>query len=124
MANNKMNFEEEFRASQVYKTLSETSSNVADKVAHGIGKATDAINSAINGVQQPNSSVKYNGQFNYDPHTGRPVNNQPKQPNPSGRNTAPPGVNYGSRYTPPAPNTYRPPQAPVPPQRPANHTYQ
>ncbi len=127
MANKKMNFEEEFRSSQVYKTLSETGSTVADKVAYGIGKATDAINDALNGTQVNRSSVKYNGQFNYDPHTGKPVgSSQPTPPTRSSqRNTAPPGVNYSSTYTPPAPGSYRPPQAPpVQPQRSANQTYQ
>lgn len=42
--------EEEFRSSQIYKTLQETGIPVADKIAQGLGKAADGINSALEGI--------------------------------------------------------------------------
>lgn len=103
MGKNKYNFEEEFRASQVYKTLSNTGSTVADKIAEGLGAAGNAIGGALNNLSgQPNNgqagynnNVKYDGKFNYDPHTGRPIEqNQTKQ-------------NVQGNYTPP--KSYAPP---------------
>lgn len=41
--------EEEFRASQIYKTLRESGIPVADKIAQGLGKAAEGIDSALNG---------------------------------------------------------------------------
>lgn len=53
MSDKKQNFlEEEFRASNVYKTISQSGGNAADKIADGIGRATDAMGSAFAAVDK------------------------------------------------------------------------
>lgn len=80
---------------QNYNNFSELGENIAGKIAEGLGAASDAIEGAISGLKsngQPNqyNGVKYNGKFNYDPHTGKPINQ---------KNTPPQGVNYSSKTT-------------------------
>ncbi len=45
--NGKRTVEEEFRSSQIYRTLQSTGAPVADKIAEGLGKAADGLNIAL-----------------------------------------------------------------------------
>ena len=84
-------FEEEFRASQVYQTLSGSGSFVADKIAQGLGKAAEGIDTAIShiasgsdGKEKPSGNRAYRS---YDSSAGRTEStrpNGPASPGPSG----------------------------------------
>lgn len=117
-------FENEFRSSQVYDTISKGSKNAADGIATGFGKAAEAINGAIGNMQKSVSGNKSNQNYgyNFDPNTGQPIKNVGNTNNvgANNRNTVPPGVNANTSYTPPnqvganhAPR-YVPPQKGVP----------
>lgn len=115
---NKNSIEHEFRTSQVFKTLTESGGNIANAIADGIGKATGAIDHAVNGVVSGvNNAAQQNGRptgTSYT-NTNRQQNNQtgtPGGPPPQNGGAVPPGVkyNYQSQYT-------RPPVAPPPPRK-------
>jgi 5-bromo-4-chloroindolyl phosphate hydrolysis protein len=114
MSERKQNpLEEQFRSSQIYKSIG--GADTADKIAQGIGKAADTIDTAMNSAANAIRNA-----------AGTPQNNNPNSPN-AGRVT-PPGVNYNNQYTnrqnpvqsppPKAPTVQRrSPVKPVPPQK-------
>ena len=129
--------EEEYRSSQMYKTLTGAGIPAADKLAQGLGKAAAGLDAALNaaapvvksavqGYQegkrtggpgpapQPNPGANGQTQYTYR-YTGAPPRQAPPQPQapvpPSGGQTAQPqrrdAGGYQSRQAPPQ----RPPQA-------------
>ncbi len=103
MKNDQKNpFEEEFRSSQVYKTLSDSGSIVADKIAEGLGKAAQGLDGVLNGFV---SGVKNPGGPGPSP-TGTPKG---PIPGPEVQNArSQPGQNGYYRYQPPRTSGTRP----------------
>lgn len=127
MSNKRNSFEDDFRSSKLFKTLSESGGNVANVIADGIGKATNAIDSAVNGVVGGASGNAQKGKgtpnTNYNPSAGNTPGNNPAgtgqnsgnqygrgqwngqvnankgtAPNGGTPNNVPPGVNYNYNY--------------------------
>lgn len=136
MKNDQKNpLEEEFRSSQVYKTLSDSGSIVADKIAEGLGKAAQGLDGVINGfvsgVKNPGGPGPYAPRNQNGPVPGPEVKNAPPQPGQNGyyryQASRPPAGAPGGRpassgatgpqaqpprYTPPQTSQTRPPASP------------
>ncbi len=79
--------EEEFRSSQIYKTLTGSGIPAADKIAQGLNKAAEGIDKALNGVAPPVKRSQSRGY--YQRYTQGPGNSQ----TPSGSSGSAPGRN-------------------------------
>lgn len=100
--------EEEFRSSKVYKTLENSGSYVAEKLAQGLGKAAEGIDGALNGINQNRRNVpppagNYQqpggprpGYYRYQQGAPGPQNGQPVPP----PYNAPPGPGQPPRQAP------------------------
>lgn len=91
----KSTVEAEFRSSQTYRTISNSSSQAADKIASGLGTAASALESFMHSVDR---AINMNS-------------NQNQGKSQSG-GSVPPGVQYSSQYSRPL----TPPVQPVPPR--------
>lgn len=122
--NNQKSVDNQYRSSQVYKTLTGSGNKVADKIAEGIGKATIVIDSTIETINQPGQKVQqgaaagqkqqhqYNYSYNYTNTSSQ--NGQTAQTNHAAR---PAGTPQQPGYTPGHTPGYVPPsgtQAPHP----------
>lgn len=110
--------EEELKSSQIYKVVTKNGAGIANSIAEGLGKASNAIDNAFNG-----SAVGNNSNNTY--YSNGPANNKNQNYNQQG-GSVPPGVNYNykTKYKAPPPSQYRTP--PVNPNqgnpRPVNPT--
>ncbi len=109
--------EQEYRTSQVYKTLTGTGNPTAEKIAQGLGRAAAGIDAAIQAAAQGYEAAKSAPQGQPPPQ--RPVGGP--GPYNTGRGPAPAGGTY--RYRPGQPTVQPPPVRPMgqtvqpPPQR-------
>lgn len=116
-------FEEEFRSSQVYKTLSGSGSFVADKIAEGLGKAAEEIDTALSGMASNANPKRQQPRGYYQNYTQGPAGPQKAPPQNSPARNTPPSQGRDTSYRYQYQYQYRPRgtqpvQAPPPVYRP------
>lgn len=100
--NTNKNVEEEFRSSQIYRTLKGSGIPVADKIAQGLGKAAAGIDGALEGFSSPvkQNAAKPGGY--YQNYTQGPTGQGNPQPNNGQTTQTAQGNRYSYQYTYPA----------------------
>ena len=121
--------EDEFRSSQVYRTLSGSGSYVADKIAEGLGKAAEGIDSALGGRNAPSRRGAPPAGNYYPPNPGpnpRGSGPMPGGPYPGQPQAGPRGGNgqYAARPNPGPDGYYHYRGTPQQPVRPPQQTRQ